>query len=259
MFGRRQPDRETFRNLHLLAAIRGGYERNPRRVVVEDTLGFELLYTPESRWGIPLPWGPCDSGTDLDSAGDVSRTWTHVDLRLRDELPSDLPISGLLRVMWDALELYGVLSLTGIDVSAPLVCAGERLRARVFTSPVRDVQDAVERPHRVLLQAVSESSSGPGAPDAILETLREFAVVRATMDEVPFASYPPSPIPHPFVYGVEHPWGPADTNPFRAEVAMPVWSIDDAAWLAEVVCISCRRAGVSDNVQIAVRLLGSVD
>jgi hypothetical protein len=259
MFRRDKPDAETFRNLYLLAAIRGGYELNPRRVVVEDSLDFELLHTPDWRWGIPLPWGPCDSGTNLESAGDVSRAWTHVDLRLGDEFPSDVPISGLLRVMWDALEPYGVLTLTGVDVSAPLACAGERMGARVLASPLRNVPEAVERPHRVLLQAVSESSSGLGAPDAILETLREFAVVSATLDDVPFASYPPSPNPHPFVYGVEHPWGPADTNPFRAEVALPVWSIDDAAWLAEVVCLSCSRAGVSDDVQVAVRLLGGED
>jgi hypothetical protein len=259
MFRRHKSDTEMFRNLYLLAAIRGGYERNPRRVVVEDTLDFELLHTADWRWGIALPWGACDSGSNLDGAGNVSRAWAHVDLRLRDEFPNDVPISGLLRSMWDALELYGALSLTGVDVSAPLACAGERLRARVFASPVRNVPDAVERPHRVLLQAGSQSSSGLGAPDEILETLREFAVVRATMDDVPFASYPPSPNPHPFVYGVEHPWGPADTNPFRAEVAMPVWSIDDAAWLAEVVCLSCSHAGVSDDVQVAVRLLGRGD
>ncbi len=80
----------------------------------------------------------------------------------------------------------------------------------------------------------------------MLETLSDFVDVLAVMRSVEQASYPPSAAPEPFT--------PSDDDPFRAEVALPQWTIDDTAWLAEVVCMACRRASAIADIQVAVRL-----
>ena len=71
-----------FRNLYLVAGLRGDFERGLS--MPTELAEVALLHTLE-RWGVPPPWGRCDSGADLESPGnDVLRGWCHVDLRLRD-------------------------------------------------------------------------------------------------------------------------------------------------------------------------------
>lgn len=249
---------DEFRNLYLLAGLRGDFEANSS--IAAETAEFSLLHTLDSRWGVELPWGACDSGADLESPGDdLLRGWGHVDLRSeRETPPNDVPLAGLLRTMWDALELYGKATLTGADAIVPLEYVGDRLRTRVAGSVIDDRKLIAEGPARVLVQA-SEAWPDPSSaqldPDAILAALSEFVEVEAAMGEVPFASYPPSFAPNPFVFGVEHPWAASDTDPFRAEITHPVWTVDAAAWLAEAVCASCSRAGDARDVQVALRLV----
>jgi hypothetical protein len=92
--------------VYLLGGVRGDYRLRSARVPVGVEVA--LLHIMDMHWGIPPPWGACDSGADLDSPGDDAlRGWTHVDLRGEDgSVPNDVPIAGLLRTMWDALELF---------------------------------------------------------------------------------------------------------------------------------------------------------
>lgn len=246
-----------FRNLYLLAGLCGGFETNGSiNAFPADTA---LLHTLDA-WGVQAPWGPCDSGVDLDSPGDgVLRGWCHVDLRGTDEAPrGDVPLSGLLRTMWDALELYGQSTLTGIDAIVPLECAGEAMLHRVFGSVIRD-RRASERPASVLIQVHEEYSEGvpdKRDPDAAAAALSELVEVQAVMGDVPLASPSVSFKGSPFSFGVERrPWLALDTDPFRAEVRLPVWTIDDAAWLAEAVTTAYTPTARNGEVQVAVRRL----
>jgi hypothetical protein len=160
--------------------------------------------------------------------------------------------------MWDALELYGKATLTGADAIVPLACVGDPLSARVAGSVIRNRSRAAKRAARVLVQVSGAwpDSSAQLDSGAILATLSELVEVEAAMGALPFASYPVSFAPNPFAFGVEHPWAASDTDPFRAEISLPVWTVDDAAWLAEAVCASCARAGNANDVQVALRLVG---
>jgi len=245
-------------NLYLVAGIRGDFECDG--AIAADTAEFALLHTLDYRWGVSPPWGACDAGVDLQSAGgDVLRGWGHVDLRVSREAPSpnDVPVAGFLRTMWDALELYGKATLTGADAIVPLDCVGEALWKRVAGSVIRGRYRGSDRAAQVLVQVSDawSSSSVQRDPDAIVATLSDFVEVKAMMGAVPFASYPPSFAPNPFAFGVEHPWASSETDPFRAEVALPVWTIDDAAWLIEAVCASSAGAGDARDVQVALRLV----
>jgi hypothetical protein len=247
------------RNVYLLGGVRGGYRLRSAGFPV--AVEFALLHIIDVHWGIPLPWGACDSGADLESPGNaVLRGWTQVDLRSEDGgVPNDVPIAGLLRTMWDALELFGSPSLSGVDVIAPVEYVGDLLWHRVLGSGLGDSARTSERPTRVLVQATSawppSSSQGTWDTTAIGEALGQVIEVGATMGAVPLASYPPSAGPSPFAFGIEHPWASSDTDPFRAEIVPRAWTIDDAAWLAEAVAAACSQAGVNDDVQIAVRLM----
>jgi hypothetical protein len=259
MFVRQTARVNEFHNLYLVAGLRGGFERDPS--IAPGGAEFSLLHILDHAWGVAPPWGACDSGADLQSSGDhVLRGWGHVDLRVTDETPSpnDVPLAGLLRTMWDALELYGRATLTGADAIVPLDCVGDPVWRRVAGSVIRDRYRGSEPPARVLVQASSAwpSSSVQPDPDPILATLSEFVEVKAVMGALPFASYPPSFAPSPFAFGVEHPWASSETDPFRAEIALPLWTVDDVAWLAEAVCASCARAGDTRDVQVAIRLVG---
>jgi hypothetical protein len=248
------------RNFYLLAGLRGDFKRDAS--IATETVEFSLLHTLDYAWGVTPPWGACDSGADLESVGDdVLRAWAHVDLRVASETPSpiDVALAGLIRTMWDALELYGRATLTGIDAIVPLECVGDSLLKRVAGSVSRSRTRRLASPVRVLVQAANawpDSSSRRLDHDAILACLSEFVELKAAMGSVPFASYPPSLSPSPFAFGVEHPWASSDTDPFRAEVALPIWTVDDAAWLAEAACSSCARAGGAEDVQLALRLVG---
>jgi hypothetical protein len=213
---------------------------------------FDLLHILDHAWGIAPPWGACDAGADLESPGDeLIRGWCHVDLRVSNDSsqPEDIAVSGLLRSMWDALDLYGTTTLTGIDVNLPVDCAAFPMWQRVAGAGVRDL----DRLHpREALALVEVGTAWPGAPaidwdaDAILETLAELVDVGRGTKGPPTASYPDSP-------KSEAPFGTPDTETFRVEAKFPRWSIDHAAWLAEAMAISCNRAGLTDQVQIVVR------
>lgn len=215
-------------------------------------VGGILPHTLE-RWGISRqPWRACDSGADLDTSGaDVLRGWNHVALE-----PSgvsgvhDLPISGLMRTTWDALELFGTITLTGVDAIVPTASAGKATRQRVATSTVRDLDRQVQPPPLTLVQAGRAWPTSPAIKwdsPALLETMSELIDIDAARDDMAPAEYAASTGPDPFA--------PSDENPFRIEVALRAWTIDDAAWLTEAMSVSCRRAGIDQDVQIAVRLV----
>jgi hypothetical protein len=254
----REPAMNEFRNLYLLAGLRGGFERIAS---LEPYLAeTALLHTLDHRWGVPPPWGPCDSGADLETPGEgVVRGWAHVDLRLSDESfqPSDVPLAGLLRTMWDALDLFGRCALTGLDAIVPLACAGEPMWRRVAGATIYH-RAALEGSVRVALQITESYSDSPALkldPETLAGGLSEFVEVGTTMGDVPLASYPDQSAKQPF--GLAARAAPdANPNPLRVEVELGAWSIDDAAWLAEVMCVACTRMGCTDDVQIAVRRLG---
>jgi hypothetical protein len=243
-----------FRNLYLLAGVRGGFERSGS---VEPYLAETvLIHTLGERWGIPPPWGACDSGADLESSGDrIVRGWGHVDLRVDESsLPKDVPLAGLLRTMWDALELFGTCTLTGLDAIVPLACAGEPMWRRVASSTVFHGAGS-NSPVQVAVQITESYSDAPRLrlnPETLAGVLSEFVEVGASMGDVPLASYPDGSAEHPFGPA---PWAEPDTNrdPLRVEVPLGNWSIDVAAWLAEVTCVACARAGCTDDVQVALR------
>lgn len=251
---------DAFRNLYLLAGLRGGYE--PRSGRVGAPVAVDLLHALDDRWGVTAPWGPCDSGCDLESEGDdVLRGWAHVEPRGggKGDVPVDVPVAGLLRTMWDSVELYGTMTLTGVDAGVPLVCVGDRLWGRVAGSVIRDTDRASDVPARVRVQAEAAYVEPGGLParwdmGAIAARVSEFVDVQDVMDAVPFAAYRRSFGRNPFGFGIES-LHSAATDPFRAEVMLHAWTIDDAAWLVEAVCVSCRKAGVEDDVQVAVRIV----
>jgi hypothetical protein len=175
----------------------------------------------------------------------------HVDLggNIITGASDDIPISGLLRTTWDTLEIFGKTTLTGVDAIVPLACGGDRLWHRVAGSILRsrDVGSA-ERP-QVLVQfgGAWPTKRGTGwDATAALETLMELVDVRPVLEGVERAAYPPAAKPDPFL--------PARAARLQARVTLPAWTIDDAGWLLEAVSISCRRAGATHEVQIAVGL-----
>jgi hypothetical protein len=202
------------------------------------------------RWGIAAPpWGTGASGLDLESPGDEAlRAWNQVDLVTSEErAPADVPISALLRVMWDTLDIFGTVSLSGVDVIVPVECVSTRTWKRVAGSVVRDDDRRTGRQSLALLEV---GRAWPDAPadswdtQEILRNLSTLCHARAvTSPELSF--HPPSPIEHPFI--------PSDPLPLRAEVVLPDWTIDDAAWLAEAISISCSKAEVTHDVLIALR------
>jgi hypothetical protein len=247
------------RNFYLLAGIRGAFRLRSSHDV--ESAGVAVLHLLDQGWGIAPPWGACDSGADLTSRGhDVLRAWTHVDLRVAgaSPTPGDVPLHALLRSMWDALELFGTPVLAGVDAIVPLECVGASGWQRAAGSFVRFSGRASEQPARALVQAEGAFRQGGAPPsdwdnDAIAEALADLVEVDSVMGEVPRAAFAPSLLPNPFAYGVEQ-LHSAETDPFRAEVKLHGWTIDDAAWLAEAVAVSCRQAGRSEDVLIAVRI-----
>jgi hypothetical protein len=237
-------------NLYLVVGIRGEYERRTSRIPAN--VDGALSHVLDLGWGITPPWGVCDSASDLETPGSgLLRGWNHVDLRrTNDDAPRDVPVAGLLRTTWDALEIYGATSLTGVDAMLPLDCVGEPMWSRVAGSVLRDSDRASDRLPVVLVPAGKPWPTSPvigWKTKAILKTLAEFVEIRAAMDELDHAPYPPSVIPDPF--------GPADDDPFRAQVTLPAWTIDDAAWLVEALSIACRSSGVTQDIELAVRLV----
>jgi hypothetical protein len=217
---------------------------------VPDGVEFALLHTLDDRWGLSPPWGACDSGCDLESSGDdVLRGWCHVDLRGAGAATlEDVPVAALLRSTWDALELFGTTTLTGVDTIVPLACAGDRLAARIEGSVVRDRARASDALVPVAIHAGPAWPSARPEPwdeRAILERLSRLVEITASMDAVERVAYPAPTLPDPFT--------PSDPDLVRAEVVLLEWTIDDVAWLVEAMCASCREAGVRADVQVAVR------
>jgi hypothetical protein len=253
---------DSYRNLYLLAGIWGDY----RILGPGKDYDFELgLLRTFEEWGVQLAWGPCDSGVDLLGAGeDRLRAWGHVDLRrsMGDE-PEDVPVTGLLRSMWDQLDLWGSFArLSGVVAIVPTVLCGRLLARRVGLrwSTLFDAdRTAGASPVRVELEIV-EAWGDPTRwidwrSSGVIDHLRERVDVSSFMDRAVARPYPPSAIVHPFVapLEVEQPFMPRQTEPFFAEVTLPVWSIDDAAWLVEAAADACHRAEIDDDVEIRVR------
>jgi hypothetical protein len=239
-------------NLYLIAGVRGAFASRTLHTPV--AVGGDLLHALD-RWGIPAPWGPCDSGADLESVGaDVLRAWTHVDLRRSDDErpPNDVPVSGLLRTTWDALEIYGTIDLSGVDAIVPSRCAGEQMWVRVTsvaTSILRDRARTSDPPPHVLVSVGCAYSAHPDIyrdVDLVVSTLSDLVeVLDGTSVELrPFEAQ-----------AQESPFRPLDSNLFRVEVLLPAWTVDDAGWLVEAVCLACSRAGIGEDIQIGVTLL----
>jgi hypothetical protein len=249
---REPPGVNDFRNLYLLAGLRGSFERTTLR---ESYLAEAALADTPTRWGIHAPWGPCDGGADLDSVGDnLVRGWAHVDLRTDDAAPrpDDVSLAGLLRSMWDSLELFGNCTLTGLDAIVPIDCVGTTMRQRVVGSAVFHRLGS-ERPVRIAVQVADwRYDDQPLQLDraAVLSELSTLAEALTVTGDAPPVSYPESSAEHPFGPSPRHQHG---VEPFAVEVTVPTWSIDDAAWLAEVLSVACVQATGSDEVEIALR------
>ena len=187
------------------------------------------------------------------------RAWAHVALRTGDNRPQDAPLAGLLRTMWDGLELFGTTTLSGVDAVVPLACVGERLWRRVGSSSIRNAERRATDAPRNSVQATEmwrePGDYGPSWDvERILGALSSLIDVRASMASVPRAAFPPSGSQDVFALGVEQLWS-CETDPFRAEVMLNAWTIDDVAWAAEVVSHACAAAGIVEDVQISVQRL----
>lgn len=120
---------------------------------------------------------------------------------------------------------------------------------RVSTSILRDPDRRVDEPPHAVLQAGRAWPTSPLiewklAP--ILRTLEPLVRVSNVMEGVA-----------PIEYGAEggpNPFAASDEKPLRVEVELSAWTIDDAAWLTEVMSIACKRARIQHEVQIGVRL-----
>lgn len=238
-------------DVDLIIGIRGAFTPRTNHIVTAG-IGGILPHTLE-RWGISgRLWKACDSGADLDSTGtDVLRGWNHVALELAiDSDLQDLPISGLMRTTWDALELFGEITLTGVDAIVPTASVGSAMWQRVATSTVRDPDRRVQPPALSLVQAGRAWPTSPAIKwdsRAILDALAELTEVHAVGPHIAQANYAPSLGPDPFAA--------SDENPFRAKVSLPAWTIDDVAWVTEATSIACHHAAIAQDVQIAVRPL----
>lgn len=235
----------------LIVGIRGGFRS--RSAITPTEVGGLLPHTLD-QWGLRSPWEICDSDADLESTEpDALRAWNHVALeQAHAGQLNDLPISGLLRTTWDSIELFGIVSLTGVDVIVPTSHAGGKMHERVASSAVRDADRQSPNAPRCLMQA---SRAWPTSPriewdsSAMASTLSALVDVSIVTEDLSAVSYPNSRIPSPFAL--------SDDQPFRAEVLLRDSTIDDAAWAAEAMAVCCHVVGVEQDVQIAVRILHS--
>lgn len=232
----------------LIVGIRGGFKS--RSPITPTEVGGLLPYTL-NQWGLVSPWEACDSDADLESTEpDALRAWNHVALEpAHTGQLDDLPVSGLLRTTWDSIELFGTVGLTGVDVIVPTSHARSRMHERVAASAVRDADRQSPKAPRCLMQA---SRAWPTSPrikwdsGAIANTLNGLVDVLVVTEDLSTVSFPDSRIPSPFAL--------SDDRPFRAEVLLRDWTIDDAAWVAEAMAVCCHEAGIDQDVQIAVRI-----
>jgi len=234
--------------LYFHGGVWGGFRlRSPRVPQTGEGAVSHIL----DEWGLPAPWAPCDSGVDFTSPGEnLLRGWAQVDLRYPsvDEIPEDVPTWGLLRTISSALELFGDLRLTALSAIVPLDALTSRTWGRVSGSTIiRDPDRTTAEPPKVLLQAGDAWTPAPKArwkPRQLRRFLAELLggkrAVRTSEERLPLSS----PIPHPF--------SPAPPPAFRAELLLPQWTVDDAAWLVEALAVACRESGITTDVEIIV-------
>jgi hypothetical protein len=119
-----------------------------------------------------------------------------------------------------------------------------------MNSEILDPDRVTEDSYRVLVQVgrAARDSARTTKIDSnmILSTLSGLAEVQRIVDVIDNVKYPPSAIDQPF--------GSPNSILFVGELVLPNWSIDDAAWVVEAICISCTQAGVTEDVEVAVRL-----
>ncbi len=153
----------------LVAAIHGSIQQT----LPESGGEYAVLHTLE-RWGVQAPWGPCESRVNFsDAREEIMRAWAHVHLNDAHTVSTGgPPVTALLRTMWDALELYTRVHLSGVDVIAPLASLNqltlERVLASVRTQPTSPCGHRAQRRARPmspsLLPRSNDESRRPGKP-----------------------------------------------------------------------------------------------
>lgn len=151
----------------------------------------------------------------------------------------------MLRTTGDALELYGHLSVSGVDAIVPTRFAGASMRRRILGSVLRDPARSSRRFGVVVsARTVHRTKWDVQAVSAVLSEIVEH---RADKDVLRPSPQRQSLTPTPF--------GLHDENyPLRISAVLNAWTIDDAGWLAEAVSIACHQSGVVDDIEIAVTL-----
>lgn len=230
---------------NLVVGVYGSF----REVIVRDTEAaeFAILHTFD-RWGTPRPWGPCESAVDLDDPDlEALRAWSHVHL-YRAISRGDVPINAACRAIWDGLELFGSLVLTGIDVLTPVDDVAERMAERVLTSGVRDrVRDSDFKTG--LLVIVADAWEESSAEWDATRVVRELSPLVGS--EQVLSNRPASVL---FTSRIGNPFHMVDDPPVVLHTEIPRWSVDDAAWLAEAMCVALNRSGINCDVQISIRM-----
>jgi len=233
-------------NRYLILGFQGGWE--PRWSRIPDGIEAAVRHTLDERWGIPAPWGACDSGVDLESQGThVLRAWAQVELGVRDSTSTDdVPAAGLLRTIWDTLEIFGRPSISGVRAIVPLVCAGEQLLRRVVSSILPRRGTGTPR-QRVLIQLDRAWPTNPPIlwqSSSILESMTSLTNAEVVTSEDTRTPNAVSAFPTPFAS--------VDARTFGIEAGLPAWTVDDAGWLVEAVSLACHRAGIAADMQIAL-------
>lgn len=242
--------RPTLAHQHLVVAIRG---TRPRTVTQsscdEETAEFGIAGTLE-RWGIPPPWRRCESYIDLTGPGeDVVRAWMHVHIdELDTRRPTDVPVSGLIRAIWDGLDLYGRPTLTGVDVIAPTTHFGETSRLRILGSAVRDPRRRTSTGAKGVVRATAAWEDATPIRWDTPGIQREFELVVPLIAEAGWVSDIESE-----QASAIHPFKSLEDPALNIGVELPRWGIDDLAWIVELTYVILSRAGVAEDVQVSVR------
>jgi hypothetical protein len=239
------------RERDVIVGVRGSFE--PRTAQVASELAAVMPHTMQ-RWGVePAPWHPADGGGDLQSSGEtLMRGWAHV------VVPGvDLPLSGILRSVWDALELYGHTVLTGVVVITTVDGIGSDLATRVAglgrTVLLAQEREVAPKP-RVLATVGFAWNEGDAALQGLADDLGK-AVAKVTDLTVSavshgsvqgFASVPDDP---------ESPFVVPNSGAVHFTMELPVWTIDDAAWLAEGFASACSDLAIEEKLQLSISLI----
>jgi hypothetical protein len=240
-------------NLYLIIGIRGEFVPNTASLLPE-TVADAVSHAPE-RWGMPTPWGPCDSGVDVTTKGSsILRAWNHVDLRRSDDdrVPDDVPASGLFRTTWDSLEIFGSIALASVDMIAPARCAGPGLCRRVASSVLRPSERHSSAATPTIVEVTSARAEEKRVGwdyGSVIAAMRNLYTLDVSLYEPRRISRSAS-IPGDL-------FDLHDPDPFGLEVSLPEWSVDDAAWLVEAVLGACSHAGITEDVLVTARAVES--